>query len=68
MCSESPSECDFLGLLSFVWYKSPPEPRLLKLPQPSDKDEGVLGGMMPREWLLTMRVCGVWVGERYQGP
>ena len=27
----------------FVWYESPPEPRLLKLLQRSGKDEGVWG-------------------------
>ena len=60
--SESPSDCDFLGSLLFVWYDSPPEPRLLKLLQRPGKDESV-AGMMPGEWLMTMRVCGVWLGE-----
>ena len=23
--------------------------------------------MIPREWLMAMRVCGVWVGERCRG-
>ena len=44
MSSESPSDGDFLGSLLFVWYKSPPEPQLLKLLQRSGKDEGVWGG------------------------
>ena len=41
MSSELPSDGDFLGLLFFVWYESPPEPRLLKLLQRSGKYEGV---------------------------
>ena len=42
--SESPSDGDFLGPLLFIWYKGPPEPRLLKLLQRSGEDEGVWGG------------------------
>ena len=41
--SESPSDDDFLGLLLFAWYKSPPEPQLLKLLKRSRKDEGLWG-------------------------
>ena len=68
--SESPSDGDLLGSLLFIWYESPPEPQFLKLLQRPRKDEGVwgVGGMMPREWLMTMRVCGVWVGEGCRGP
>ena len=66
---ESPSDGDFFGSLLLVWYESPPEPQLLKLLQHPGKDEGVWGGgMMPREWLMTMRMCGVWVGEGCRGP
>ena len=42
--SESPSDGDVLGSLLFVWYESPPVPRLLKLLQRPGKDEGVWGG------------------------
>ena len=42
--SESPSDGDFLGSLLYVWYESPPGPRLLKLLQRSGKDDGVWGG------------------------
>ena len=63
--SESPSDGDFFGSLLFVWYESLPEPQLLKLLQRSGKDEEVwgVGGMIPSGWLMTMRVCGVWVRE-----
>ena len=44
MSSESPSDGDFLGLLLFVWYESPPEPQLLKLPQRPGKDDRVWQG------------------------
>ena len=27
-----------------------------------------VGRMMPREWLVTLRLGGAWVGERCQGP
>ena len=63
--SESPSDGDFFGSLLFVWYESLPEPQLLKLLQRPGKDEEVwgVGGMIPSGWLMTMRVCGVWVRE-----
>ena len=44
MSSESPSDGDFLGSLLFVWYKSPPEPRLLKLLQRPGKYDRVWWG------------------------
>ena len=63
LSSESQSDGDFLWSPLFVWYESPPEPQLLKLQQCPGKDEGVWGGeglgMMPREWLMTMRVLEV---------
>ena len=58
MSSESPSDGNFLRSLLLFWYESPPKPQLLKLLKRLGKDEGVWGGgMMPREWLTTMRVC-----------
>ena len=44
MASELPSDGDFLGSLLFVWYESPPEPRLLKLLQRLGKDDRVWWG------------------------
>ena len=41
MSLESPSDGYFLGSLLFVWYESPPEPRLLKLLQRLGKDDRV---------------------------